>query len=90
MHPYVGQTVLWFEGGVRDYNRAAPAVVIRLHYGTVFLLVHGIDHDFRLEGVRHMDEAGVKEADRLESGGWDFCLKPFVAAKKNEKQPVEA
>lgn len=74
MRPYVGQIVLWFEGGVRDYDRACPAIVLSIHYGSVFLLVHGSDRDFRLEGVRHMDDATTRESDRISEGGWDFCL----------------
>ena len=71
--PYRGQTVLWYEGGVRNEDRATPAVVLVESHSSLRLRVLGFDGTFDKECVRHLDDPIAKEYDKINEGGWDFC-----------------
>ena len=68
----IGTMVHWFEGGSRIDGREAAALVIGKNHGSVSLLVHGINRDFRIECSKHLDDPTAKEWERNSDGGWDF------------------
>lgn len=72
-----GLVVLWYEGGVRNEERAAAAIVKASSHSTVHLRVFGIDSDFDKECVRHMGDPLAKEYDRFNEGGWDYAGIPL-------------
>lgn len=70
--PYRGQLVLYYEGGVRNEDRACPAIVKAESHSSLHLHVFGQDNQFDVTCVRHLDDPNTKEWDKIENGGWDF------------------
>lgn len=85
--PFRGEIVLWYEGGVRDESRACPAIVQVESHSSLHLKVFGIDRDFTLTCVRHMDDPNAKEYDRTSEGGWDFTKPAYVASTRHQVPP---
>ena len=71
--PYRGQIVLWYESAVREDGRACPAIVKVDNHSSLHLHIYGLDQQFDITCVRHLDDPNTKEWDKLENGGWDFC-----------------
>jgi hypothetical protein len=69
----LGEIVLWYPGG--DKNAGPhPGIVTRIAFRTICLnLISPAFMNFAIkDGVRHMDDPEIKEAERHEMGGWDF------------------
>ena len=72
----LGCIVLWYEGGVKAPDRLPkPAIVTGAFPRNVSLSVFeiGAFNSRPFEGVRHIDDPDMREADRLENGAWDYC-----------------
>lgn len=79
LKPYLGQHVLWFEGGVKDIKRQPfVAVVTRVNQSGDFcnLNLHLIRPDNQVfsvrDGVKHMMDPSLRDAERTMDGAWDF------------------
>lgn len=77
-HDYltVGDVVHWWDTGVRVPNEQ-PRLALVTKKGTGSLCLTTFDPGQRgvfstPDGVRHIDDPGVKEHDRLELGCWEF------------------
>lgn len=75
--PHVGQIVLWYEAGVRNDQRACPAIVKVVSQSSLHLFVFGIDRTFDADCVRHLNDPLAREGERIDQGGWDFTLGPI-------------
>lgn len=82
--PYRGQIVLWYEGGVKNEDRAAPAVVLVENHSSLHLRVLGPEGNFDKTCVKHVDDPTAKEYDRIQEGGWNFTTNFRPATRTSE------
>jgi hypothetical protein len=66
-----GDVVIWYEGGVRNEERSAPAMVLKVQHNSLSLRVFGLENDLRFDCVKHMDDPYAREYERATEGGWD-------------------
>ncbi len=66
-----GQTVLWYEGGVKNHDQSFPAIVKVEGYSSLHLYVFG-DRPFDMDCVHHIADPNLKEGERTTQGAWDF------------------
>ena len=74
-HVNIGDTVLWFQGGIRDARRVPmPAFVTRINVGSLGLNVINCNNQMMqcAEGVKHIDDKTAQESERIMDGAWDI------------------
>lgn len=71
--PFIGQIVWWYEGG-NESQEPAAAVVTRISGCSLNLNIFDPQsYNQRIrDGVRHIADTNVKDADKVDSGCWDF------------------
>lgn len=74
-HTYIGQTVLWYEGGVRSEATAFYAHVSKVSARGLALHIWRGDSTVPMirECVRHMDDPKAREDETVVEGRWDYC-----------------
>lgn len=69
---FKGQMVLWYPGGVQVDDRALPAVIVQANHRSLWLVVLDPNGIRAVEGVRHMADPDVKDAERMDDGCWEL------------------